>query len=100
MYAPLSSDAARRHPPTASADAIRAACEARAAAAALARGEGREAVPCETVVNHAPAVGGFHPERNPGPALGTSGREMLRDWAGPVAQIAAPLMLAALAFLL
>jgi hypothetical protein len=49
MRIPLSSAAVRRHPPTASEAAIRAACEARAAAAALAHSEGREAVPYEPV---------------------------------------------------
>lgn len=84
--------------PTASEDAIRAACEARAAAAALARAEDRETVRCDPVVNHAPTVGGFYPEPLPGPPIGQPVRETLRDWSGIAAQGVAFLALAALAF--
>lgn len=98
MRVPLSSFVARQHPPTASADAIRAACEARAAAAALAYAEDRETVPNEVIVDSA-SVGGFYPEKSRGLTHGTSQWETLRDCAGPIAQIAVPLILGALMFL-
>ena len=99
MRVPLSSSVARRHPSTASEAAIRAACEARAAAAALAHSEGREAVPYEPVMTRGPVVGGHYPEPLPGPALGQPWRVVLRDWSGIIAQGAALVVLAALAFL-
>jgi hypothetical protein len=78
---------------------MRAACEARAAAAALARFEGREAVPYEPVVTRGPVVGGHYPAPLPGPALGHPWRVVLRDWSGIIAQGATLVALAALAFL-
>ena len=99
MRVPMSTDAARRHPPTASETAIRTACEARAAAAALARAEDRETVRCGPVVSHHPPVGGFYPERDGKPVPGQTTGETLRDWSGIIAQGAAFLLLAALAFM-
>jgi hypothetical protein len=95
---PLSATVARHHPPTASEAAIRAACEARAAAAALAHAEDRETMPCDPVVTDPPPVGGFHPEPFAGPRLGTDLWTDLRDWSGIIAQGAAFLLLAAFAF--
>ncbi|MBW6398653.1 hypothetical protein KPL78_12380 [Roseomonas sp. HJA6] len=93
----LSASFARRHPPTASAEVIQAARAARAAAAALAHAEDREAVPCEAVVNDAPTVGGFYPEPVRDPPR-TARRDPVA--LGVVAQAAAAVLLAALAFVL
>ena len=84
--------------PTASAAAIRAACEARAAAAALAREECRETMRCDPVVTHHPPVGGHYPEPSPGPRRGETGWPFWRHWSGIIAQGAAFLLLASLAF--